>query len=60
MGEATIIEDVVVHSVIDSTESSIWKTNELRVLRNEERKLTRKDYKTTVASIESIELVKQR
>ena len=60
MGEATIIEDVVVHSVIDGTEISNWKTNELLVPRNEEMKLRKKDYKTTMASIDSIELVKQR
>ncbi len=60
MGEASIIDDVVVHSVIESTVNSNWKTIEFKVSRNEEMNLLRKDYKTTEGSMESFKLNKQR
>ena len=60
MGEASIIDDVVVHSVIESTVNANWKTIEFKVPRNEEMNLLRKDYKTTEGSMESFKLNKQR
>ena len=60
MGEASVVEDVVVNSIIRSTENFGRRVNEIEVPRVKDINIIKRDYKSVNANLDTLERMKER